>query len=131
MNRMMGMKKNRDVIHVCEVTMEEVNAFEEDTGSGPSLSPMEPYFATPMVNSWNMELLDQFMTYVWEHYELTEEETEYLEEKFMDRLKSLKRNAGRDVQHIETRVRAQNKNQRPNSRRWTVSSEKPARVMTY
>ncbi|KIM35107.1 hypothetical protein M413DRAFT_32733 [Hebeloma cylindrosporum] len=123
MNRLMGIKYDKDVAGIDSATVEEIKEFEEGTLTVPAFMPMRPFLESSKRNSWNDTLCKMFI----EHFEqeegvdLSPEETETVEKMFLDRLSHLSRawreaHIFNDSERLD-RLNRSNKMARRNTRR--------------
>ena len=68
MNRLMGIKKDKEISGVDCAMEEEVDEFEEGTTTAPKICPMHPYLNSTQHTSWNDALCEMFV----EHFEKEE-----------------------------------------------------------
>jgi|SRR5271154_2263979 len=93
MNRLIGIKKDKEISGIYCATEEEVDEFEEGTTTAPLLDPMRPYLNSARRTSWNDALCEMFI----EHFEqeegikLTPDDEATIEVMFLNRLSRLVR----------------------------------------
>lgn len=69
MNRLIGIKKDKEITRIYCATEEEVDKFEEGTTTAPELCPMHPYLNSSQHTSWNDALCKMFI----EHFKKEED----------------------------------------------------------
>lgn len=127
MNRLMGIKNDKDISQVDCPTDEEVNRFEEGLATAPDLSPMRPYLNATRHTSWNDTLCEMFVEDFKneQEIELTADIKETIETMFLDRLRRLVRPWREShmfsPERLQERRLESNQQSRRNTRRVDVS----------
>src|SRR5271169_2698864 len=93
MNRLIGIKKDKEISGIDCATEEEVDEFEEGTTTPPVLCPMRPYLNSTRHTSWNDTLCEMFVEHFEEEedIELTPDDKATIEVMFVNRLSRLVR----------------------------------------
>jgi hypothetical protein len=141
MNYLLGIKKDDDFCKIRQPTKEEVDLFGDESGPGPSLKKMRPYFEE-LKCAWNNDLAEQFVVYfttrLYPEVHFTMDDKLDIETMFMERLSRLKRKWS-EMQAKDkaggVAVRLQEKQQtlerqRANTRRLTVSDSESQQYLT-
>jgi hypothetical protein len=91
MNLLIEISKDADIVLKRQPSVEEVEAFAEETGNGPELKPMRLCFDVKMSHAWNGNLAEQFVSRFMRYHDLGESDEALLHELFTARYISLKR----------------------------------------
>lgn len=128
MNRLLGIKHDKDVIYINTATEEEIEEFAEGTTAiAPNLEPMRPFLKNTKPNDWNDRLCELYTEQfeVENGFQLTPDERTTVEDMFLDRLQRLTKiwKESRKFDHSEMLEREKRLNQRArrNTRRVDVS----------
>ena len=126
MNNLLDIQKDKDIVRKMPPSIEEVEAFAEETGPGPELVTMRLSFDVPARHAWNADLAEQFVGEFMKHRKIESDEETLVYELFTARFNSLKQRynewqlkMGEDtVQHAQ-RVKEMHKEERRMRRRDT------------
>jgi len=91
MNVLLEIKKDTDIVYKTPPSTEEIEAFEDETGDGPTLNPMRLCFDAKITHCWNNDLAEQFVERFMRRHEVEESDESLLHELFTNRFISLKR----------------------------------------
>lgn len=132
MNVLLEIRKDTDIVKKTPPADQVIEAFENETGYGPELNPMQLCFNVPVTHCWNIDLAEQFIQQFMRQHEIEKSEEPLLYELFTNRFGSLKRRynewrieMGEDTvqrtQRVKEKHRRTRKMQRRDTRRNRVS----------
>jgi hypothetical protein len=132
MNTLLNINQDVDIVRKTPPSVEEVEAFCDETGPGPVLKSMRLCFDVPLSNAWNNDLAEQFVDHFMRCNELDEGEKPLVFELFDMRFHCLKRRynewrikQGEDdvqrAQRVKEKQKLERKVQRRDTRRNRVS----------
>jgi hypothetical protein len=126
MNTVLEINRDKDIVLKKPPSIEEVEAFAEETGPGPKLKPMRFCFDVTAKHAWNIDLAEQFVEKFMIFRGIEEAEEGLVYELFTGRFSSLKRRykewqlkRGEDTVQRAQRVKEMHKAERCMRRRDT------------
>lgn len=126
MNNLLEIARDKDIVLKTQPSSEEVEAFAEERGPGPVLTPMHLSFDVTAKHAWNNDLAEQFVMEFMNNHEIGEDEEQLVYELFTVRFSTLKRRykewqlkRGEDAVQRTQRVKEMHKEERRMRRRDT------------
>ena len=80
MNVLLKIKKDKDIVYKTPPSTEEIEAFEDETGDGPTLNPMCLCLGAKITHCWNNDLAEKFVKWFMCRHEVKASEEVLLHE---------------------------------------------------